>query len=151
MKKLPTIITAACLAAFFAGCGDSNKADADAKADKKNPAKAAAIPGASVKLTGNAVTDYKATLAKIQDMAPRWRELEKSNRKIPSPAQIKDAQAWATLQLQLHEVLKNAKPAEREQIDKYNEELFEKHGDDEDKKWLLSIIMTSQFIISEQE
>jgi PBP1b-binding outer membrane lipoprotein LpoB len=143
MKKLHTLLMAACAAAFFAGCGDNattpnNVAKAAAKGAKAADA---------VKMTGNAVADYKAVLDKLADLAPRIyaysQSQSESKTKTPSLSQIEDSVQWSKLMGQLVEAWKQAKPDEREQLKKHAETVLEKLEDGEERSVLLGVLMVT--------
>ena len=157
MKKLPTIITAACLAAFFAGCGDSNKAD-DKPSIKDTlkaakAAKNAVEKGTGVKVTGNAVTDYKAALDKLVTTIPAYiaagKKLEDKKPSLSNATAHMEAMVqWQMLTSQLAEAWKKATPAEREKLQAHADAVLEKMEEDSDERnalfgILFAISMTS--------
>ena len=130
------LLAATCAATFLAGCGDSGKPEGKSigKAAQKGAESA-------VKMTGDAVVDYKAALAALADLTPRIHAYSKADTKLSMLSKADDLAKWGILMGQLHEAWKQAKPAEREELKKHAEVVLEKWEDGDEKNVLLSVIL----------
>ncbi|MCL1887382.1 MAG: hypothetical protein FWF96_00735 [Kiritimatiellaeota bacterium] len=126
----------ACAAALLAGCGDSG-----ASGETKAAAKKSKTIETAVKLTGDAVADYKATLDKLAEMVPRIHAFQQSESKSPSLAQVRESANWAGLVVQLMDTWKKATPAEREALQAHADTVLEKLPEGDVRNALLGTLV----------
>ena len=141
MKKIQNLLVAACAVALLAGCGDKGASGEVKAAEKKSGKAASKALETVVKLTGDAVADYKATLDKLAEMAPRIHALSESNSKSPSLAQVREAADWAKLTVQLMDTWKKATPAERETLQAHADTVLEKLPEGDVRNALLGTLV----------